>query len=156
MSKKSKDIADIVSRQGHVIRKFTRRGTTAKFNKSRVTLYHKGKYKGWVSKKEYKPLARESTIKIGKSRKYKGRHKVSFKAITFEKPVTVKTGKMKRSVTKTWKIKTYTKTQRKFVVQTFKRNKIPMNKKSVFQKLTDLRKNFKLLNISTSGFVKRS
>jgi len=148
---KSKSFEKKVARQGFIIRKLTKRGRYVKFNLKRITIYEKGKYVGWVNKKEFQKLKRESSVEIKKRGEL---FKIKFKPIVFEKPVRLKVGKMKKAETRVMKIFTYTKTQRKFVAEAFKKRKIPISEKQPFQKIVDLRKQFKLSNIFVSSFVK--
>lgn len=141
-----------VKRQGYVISKMTARHRTIKYNPVRLTVYEKGKYVSWVSRSEYNKLRADSRPSIRRSVKYPGKHTVRFDRVTLEKPVSVKTGAMKRSKTYTWRVVTHTRTQRRFVVREFKKGKIPVARRSPFQRLVNLGKKFRMLGIRTSAF----
>lgn len=145
------------SRQGEIIGKISKSGITVKYNPTRLSLFEKDKYVGWVNRKEYTRIRVDSSypVSVKRSPTYKDRYRVNFKPNIFEKPVSVKTGKMEQARKYDWKVFTYTKTQTKLVTQKFKQREIIINKESPFQKLTDLRKSFRSLGIRSSGFTKR-
>ena len=145
-----------VRRQGEIIEKLTGKGATVKYNRSRLTVYRRGKYAGWVSRRECNSLKAESKVRIRKVFKGadKGRYTVRFKRTILEKPVIVKVGKMKHGEKRTWKIIMHTRTQKRFVYRQFKKGKIPVSKSNYWQKMTKLSGKFKLLNMKTASIRK--
>lgn len=137
--------------QGKIINKLTGRSTTVKFSKARINIYNKGKFSGWVKRSDFAKIKTEAKVSFSN---HKYGTKMNFEKTVFEKPVSIKTGKMKAAKTRVMKVNIYTKSQAKFVKNSFKERKIPVNQKTPFQKTTDLRKKFKMANLRTSRFVK--
>ena len=113
-------------------------------HRTRYSVYtHKGKYKGWVNRRTLNATVKDSEGCVSLVQTRRGL-KVKTKAVSLDKAVIYK-NKRRRI-----EIKTYTKTQRRFIVKELKKRRMPLEKPNKWSSILDLKRTFKLYNIQTS------
>lgn len=128
-------------RQGELIKR-TAKGNM-RFSEKRLIIWKEGKVASWINKKDWKELNKElDYVKL----KVKDKFSIETKVISFKKQIVTKEKR------KEFDVKTYTKTQRQFITEEFKKRKIPVTKKTKLKKdgFTDMKEEFEMVNINIS------
>jgi hypothetical protein len=151
-----------IKRQGYLLSKIDK-GKEIRMNPERVTLYEKGQYTGWLLMTEFKSLKRQGAFSLKQLKKpiVQDAFRVTLRPTLFEKTVTVRIKQldgtiepMKKVVT----IITYTRDQRQYVYDQFKRGWIPLEIPASREKHlnVDLRKAFTRVGIKVSRLERPS
>jgi hypothetical protein len=135
------------------------KGSELRSGKKRYSIYKKGKYVGWVSRKELDPTVRRSrkslsyktipSSKVNIKNKNKGDRfkKVLFDPVVFERKFLVERGKKGKKFPRVLSVKVYTKEQKDFVKENFKKSKFPVQKKGKKDVVDMIFDNFKTVGI---------